>query len=136
MNKSSLKNKAKVAVDLLRSLKNDHPHTDVKIILDDGNIEASKFVLSARSDYFKTMFISKHQFKETQENEVTIPCKKIVMNKVIEYLYGGDINIDGLAMVEIFEYLDLLRLMMLEEAFDIVDRDLLVSKFDSYPPLV
>ena len=82
-----------------------------------------KFVLAARSEYFKKMFNDDHQFKESQENAVTIPCKQIVINKVIEYLYGGgDINIDGLAMVEIFEYLDLLRLMMLEEAFDIIDR--------------
>ena len=130
------RNKVKGAVDLLNIFKNDHPHKDVKIILDDGEIEASKFVLAARSEYFKKMFNDDHQFKESQENAVTIPCKQIVINKVIEYLYGGgDINIDGLAMVEIFEYLDLLRLMMLEEAFDIVDRDLLVSKFDSYPPL-
>lgn len=124
MSNSNVRNKVKVAVDLLNSFKNDHPHKDVKIILDDGEIEASKFVLAARSEYFNTMFKSDHQFKEIQENAVTVPCKKIVMNKVIEYLYGGELNIDGLAMVEVFEYLALLRLMLLEEEFDIIDTKL------------
>ena len=112
MSNSDDRNKVKVAVDLLKGLQNNHPHNDVKIILDDGEIEASKFVLAARSEYFKKMFNDAHRFKESQENAVTIPYKRIVMNKVIEYLY-----VDGLALVEVFEYLDLLRLMMLEEAF-------------------
>ena len=36
------RNKVKGALGLLNSFKNDHPHKDVKIILDDGEIEASK----------------------------------------------------------------------------------------------
>ena len=80
MSNSNDRNKVKVAVDLLNSFKNDHPHKDVKIILDDGEIEASKFVLAARSDYFEKMFNRDHQFKEIQENAVTVPSKKIVMN--------------------------------------------------------
>ena len=135
MSNSKVRNKVKVAVDLLNSFKDDHPHKDVKIILDDGKIEASKFVLAARSEYFKKMFADDHRFKESQENAVIVPCKKIVMNKVIEYLYGGELNIDGLAMVEVFECLDLLRMMMLDDAFDIIDRELLVNNIDSYPPL-
>ena len=51
------------------------------------------------------MFVNDHQFKESQENVVTVPCKKIVMKKVIEYLYGGELNIEGLSMVEVMEYL-------------------------------
>ena len=75
MSNSKVRNKVKVAVDLLNSFKNDHPHKDVKIILDDGEIEASKFVLAARSEYFKKMFNDAHRFKESQENAVTIPYK-------------------------------------------------------------
>ena len=138
MSNSNDRNKVKVAVDLLKGLRSNHPHNDVKIILDDGEIEASKFVLAARSDYFEKMFSSDHQFKESQENSVTVPCKKIVMNKVIEYLYGGELNIDGLAMLEVFEYLALLKLMMLDEAFDIIDRELknkLIFSAHQYPIL-
>ena len=36
---------------------------DVKIVLEDGEIFANKDVLSARSDYFATMFSSKNEFK-------------------------------------------------------------------------
>ena len=79
MSNSKVRNKVKVAVDLLNSFKDDHPHKDVKIILDDGKIEASKFVLAARSEYFKKMF-DDDRFKESQENAVSVPCKKIVMN--------------------------------------------------------
>ena len=43
------RNKVKGAVDLLNSFKNDHPHKDVKIILDDGEIEASKGSLQKKS---------------------------------------------------------------------------------------
>ena len=134
MSNSNVRNQVKVAVDLLNSFKNDHPHKDVKIILDDGEIEASKFVLAARSEYFKKMFNDAHRFKESQENAVTIPYKRIVMNKVIEYLYGGELNIDGLAMVEVFQYLDLLRMMMLDDAFETIETKL-IDHFDSYPPL-
>jgi len=122
MSNSNDRKRVKVSEDLLNGLRNDHPHSDVKIILDDGEIEASKFVLSSRSEYFDRMFDNDHQFKESQENVVTVPCKKIIMKKVIEYLYGVELNIDGLAMVDAYEYIDLLRLMMLEEALEVIER--------------
>ena len=80
MSNSNVRNKVKVAVDLLNSFKNDHPHKDVKIILDDGEIKASKLILAKRSEYFTKMFDDDHRFKESQENAVSVPCKKIVMN--------------------------------------------------------
>ena len=52
MSNFKVRNKVKVAVDLLNSFKNDHPHKDVKIILDDGEIKASKLILAKRSEYF------------------------------------------------------------------------------------
>ena len=43
---------------------------DVKIVLEDGEILANKDVLSARSEYFATMF-SKKMFIEGETNQVT-----------------------------------------------------------------
>jgi len=135
MSNSNDRKRVKVSEDLLKGLKNDHPHSDVKIILDDGEIEASKFVLSSRSEYFERMFDNDHQFRESRENAVTVPYKKIVMKKVIEYLYGGELNIDGLSMVEAMEYLDLLRLMMFNDEFDIIERKLITQVISrSYRP--
>ena len=60
--------------------------------------------------------------------------KKIVMNKVIEYLYGGELNIDGLAMVEVYECMDLLRMMLLDDAYLDLETKLL-DHLNSFPPL-
>ena len=45
----------KFVTDILSMLKKESLN-DVKIILEDGEIRANKDVLSARSDYFATMF--------------------------------------------------------------------------------
>ena len=56
------------------------------------------------------------------------------MNKVIEYLYGGELNIDGLAMVEVYECMDLLRMMLLDDAYLDLETKLL-DHLNSFPPL-
>ena len=65
------RNKVKGAVDLLNSFKNDHPHKDVKIILDDGEIEASKGSLKKKKKcgfFFHTsrIFTLKITFQPTK----------------------------------------------------------------------
>ena len=61
---------------------------DVKIILEDGEILANIDVLSARCDYFATCFSNK-EFVEGETQTVDLShCRKDVMQKIINYLYG------------------------------------------------
>ena len=65
---------------LLKTL-NDNEYNDIKIVLDDGEIHANKFILVSRSEYFKTMFSS--SFQESTKGTVAMHCKVLVMNKII-----------------------------------------------------
>ena len=90
---------------------------DVTIVCDDGEIRSNKSVLSAKSEYFTTMFKS-DTFKESN-GKVEVPCKKKIMDKVIEYiyfLYGGKLNLSTLNPEEQLQLLDMFRMMMLEDA--------------------
>ena len=67
-------------------------YSDVKIILEDGETYAHKFILSAKSDYFAKMFDADHNFIEANGKEVHMPFKLKYMEKVLEYLYGGNLD--------------------------------------------
>ena len=74
---------------------------DVKIVLEDGEVFANKDVLSARSDYFATMFSSKNEFKfiEGENNKVVMShCSKIIMDKIIKFLFSGDMYLHDLSL--------------------------------------
>lgn len=90
---------------------------DVTIELEDGELKANKVILMARSKYFSTMLGNK-AFKETQEKVVDMKTvKKALMEKAIRYLYAGDIDIKGLDKFDVLKLLDLLRQLMLDNAF-------------------
>ena len=124
----------KVSQSLLKGLKDGSQHNDVKIVLEDGELEANKFVLSVRSEYFSKMFDKDGGFRENQTGDVRISCKKVVMEKILAYLYGGEVSIDGLDLLEVVQFLDMLRLMMLDDAFKCVENDFQEKlKSDTYP---
>jgi len=109
------KEKNKTVEALVASIDNGE-HNDVDIILEDGVIRACKLVLSSRLEYFQKMFSKKSQFQEQKENTVKFPCKKVVMKKILEHLYGGKLNFTGLSCVEIIELEDMLRFFLLQDA--------------------
>ena len=115
----------KLSQSLLKSLRDGNQYNDVNIFLHDGELEASKFVLSSRSEYFYKMFDKSHEFQENHQRDVKVSCKKVVMEKILTYLYGGEMSIDGLSLIDAVELLDMLRLMVLEDAFNLAEKELM-----------
>ena len=91
---------------------------DVKILLEDGEILANKDVLCARSDYFSTMFSNNNQvrFVEGETNKVDMThCSKVVMEKIIKYLFSGDMELHDLSLPDLVKMLNIATMMMLED---------------------
>ena len=106
----------KFVTDILSMLKKENLN-NVKIILEDGEIRANKDVLSARSDYFATMFSNKeYKFIEGETNTVNLSfCKKVIMEKIIHYLFSGDMNFHNLSLPLLVEMMNVSSMMMLDE---------------------
>ena len=76
---------------------------DVKIRLSDGEIFANKVILMARSEYFATMF-SNNKFIEGETNSVDMShCSKAVMERIVKYLFSGEITFDQMALDQLLE---------------------------------
>ena len=90
---------------------------DVKIVLKDGEIVANKDVLSARSDYFATMFSNKEcKFIEGETNQVTFHhSSKIIMEKIIQYLFSGNVKLYDLSLNELVTMMNMTNMMMLDD---------------------
>jgi len=101
----------------IAKLMNKKTLNDVTVKLIDGDIGANKIILMARSKYFSNM-LSNKKFVEAKNNVVEMKTvKKIVMEKAIKVIYSGNIDIKGLDKYEVLQLLDLLRLLMLDNAF-------------------
>ena len=72
----------KVSDEVMKLLMTDS-YKDIRIIANDGEI-----ILCARSVYFNQMF-SNINFIECDSGEVRFDCDKIIMERVIKYLYHG-----------------------------------------------
>lgn len=92
---------------------NNNEHNDVIIKLDDGDIYASKLILSTRSEYFRAMFSKQNQCKETINNLVKFDTKKLIMKPIIQYIYSGILDIEHLKLSEGIELLKNLRLFLI-----------------------
>ena len=110
----------KTAQALIESIDSGE-HNDVEIVLDDGVIKASKLILSSRSEYFQMMFDKNSQFQEQRQGSVTLQCKKLIMRKILEHLYGGKLDVSDCTCVEIVEMLNMLRLLLLKDTFDALE---------------
>lgn len=106
----------KFVTDIL-SMPKKESLNDVRIILEDGKIRANKDVLAARSDYFATMFSNKeYKFIEGETNAVNMSfCKKITMEKIINYLFSEDMNFHNLSLPLLIEMMNVSSMMMLDE---------------------
>ena len=74
---------------------------DVTIVLEDGEIKTSCKLLTQRSDYFSTMFNG--NFKESSSKEVKIPCRKVIMEKVLDYLFIDCLDISDMSLEDKME---------------------------------
>ena len=86
-----IRNKSQVNKDLLDSLGKEE-FCDVKIEAQDGEIAASKLILSIRSEYFSRMFSPKSNFVENSTGRVKFPYPLVVVERVITYLYCGEMD--------------------------------------------
>ena len=111
-----LNNTENVIKDLVSHIQ-DPDFCDVKIICSDGEIPANKSILGLRSQYFCSMFSSSNNFVESQAGCVKLPYTKAVVEKVVLYLYSGEMTCDDLALGQMLDLLELLNSMNLPEEF-------------------
>ena len=129
MVKGALMNKQIQSADLLGSLKNPD-FCDIKILANDGEIPAHSLILRIRSEYFRAMF--NNNCVESSSSLVKIPYPKVVVEKLIIYLYTGEMEFEDLQLGLLLDLLDLLRLMNLSGDFKHVE-SYLVERRLSYP---
>ena len=109
-----------VCSDLLDSL--DKPEfCDIRIVSSDGEIPASKAILSIRSEYFCRMFSPDNNFVESSTGRCKLPYPRAVVIKVITYLYSGKLDVGDLALAQLLDLLELLNLMNLTQEFKEVE---------------
>ena len=97
---------------------------DVKIVLQDGEIMANKDIISARCEYFATMFSNKEvKFIEGETNSVDMNfCRKVVMEKIISFLFIGDVELHDLSFAHLMELMHMSNMMLLEDLFDDIQK--------------
>lgn len=94
---------------------------NVKITLSDGEIFANKDILMARSDYFATMF-SNSKFIEGETSSVDMShCSKALMEKIVKFLFSGELNFDGLSLTQLLDLSHLANMMLLTDFAFAVD---------------
>ena len=130
--------------DLIRDLLNmakGGTTNDVKIILEDGEIFANKDILIARSDYFATMLSNsnKKQFVEGQTNSIDLSfCSKVVMEKIINYLFSGRMNLHDLSVPNMINILNMAKMMLMDSLFEMIETILseLIFLDTEYPRII
>ena len=100
---------------------------DVKFVLKDGEILANRDVLSARSDYFATMFSnSEVKFIEGETNTVRFThCNKSIMEKIVKYFFSGDMKLQDMSLSDLVMMMNMTTMMMLVALKDDIQRHLL-----------
>ena len=92
-------------------------HCDVKIVASDGDVPANKTILSIRSQYFRSMFSNHNNF-----GWVEMPYSKVILEKVVIYLYCGKMSCEELTLGSLLDLLDLLNLTNLAEEYGVVEK--------------
>ena len=86
---------------------------DAKIKLSDGEIVANRDILMARSEYFATMF-SNNKFVEGETSSVDMSYfRKAVMEKIINFLFSGEMTITQMALEQLLELTHATDMMLL-----------------------
>ena len=127
-----LDGREKFVEDILKHFKNGS-FSDVRIILEDGEILANKDVLCSRCEYFATMFSNnKVKFIEGETNSVDMShCSKDIMDKIINYLFSGEMKFNDLNLEQLLKLMNMASLMLLDDVFV----NAKTSLSDGYPTL-
>jgi len=84
-------------------------------------LSVSRFLLSIRSPYFRSMFSDNNNFVESQTGRVKMPYSKAVLEKVVIYLYTGKMNCEEMTLGALLDLMDLLNLTNLPKVFEAVE---------------
>ena len=90
-------------------LRMNNSFNDVKIVLSDGCVLANSFVLSSASDYFSDTFV------EGQTHEVTMEeyIKKESMERVVHYIYSGDMDMEKIGFERLLEIMNISKMLLM-----------------------
>ena len=100
---------------LLDSLHNSE-FCDIKIVGSDGGvIAASKLLLRLRSSYFHCMFSQQSNFVESRDATVELPFTKAVLEKLVRYLYSGQLACEDMSLHSLRELMRLLDFVNLPD---------------------
>ena len=87
---------------------------DIKIVGSDGGvIAASKLLLRLRSSYFHCMFSQQSNFVESRDATVELPFTKAVLEKLVRYLYSGQLACEDMSLQSLLELMGLLNMVNL-----------------------
>jgi len=104
-----ISNKNFVTSDLLKLPK------DVVIVLEDGQVEANKDLLSVRSDFFKVSFNSS-KFIESQSKSITMKgCTEAAMRAIVDYIYTGDMDLRNHSLATLLRIMNFSREILIED---------------------
>ena len=108
-----IKDSTELSKDLLAHLE-DPEFNDIKIVATDGEVPANKTILSMRSQYFRSMFSDNNNFVESSSGSAKLPYPKFVVEKVVIFLYSGEMDCDGMVLRFLLYLMEFLNLMNLE----------------------
>ena len=129
MKEHSFVDKHQFSEDILKILDRGSTN-DVEIKLSDGEIVANKDILMARSEYFATM-LGNNKFVEGETGSVDMShCSKLVMEKIIKFLFSGEVSFDQMSLAHHLELIHMTDMMLLTEFKDRVE-DFVVDKIES-----
>ena len=99
-----ISNKDFVTSDLLKLPK------DIVIVLEDGQIEANKDLLSVRSDFFERSFNNPEFISITMKG-----CTKAAMRAIVDYVYTGDMDLRNHSLATLLRIMNFSREILIED---------------------
>ena len=94
---------------------------DIKIRGCDGEVAANKLLLRLSCQFFSSMFSPQSNFVEHEAGSITLPHTKAVLEKVIVYLYSGQMDCEQMTVPSLLELMGLLNYMNLSEEFSTLE---------------
>ena len=106
-------------VEDIAKILQDGSDNDVNIKLSDGEINANKDILCARSEYFKMMF--KYDYVENENNVVDLShvCKS-VFQRILDFLFSGKVSFYGMSLKELIKMTQVCDMVLLKNLKDAV----------------
>ena len=96
----------------------DPPFCDVDIESSDGvTIPANKTILMIRSEYFASVFNSNNNLEGTKAERVKMPFTKTVVEKLIQYIYSGQMDGEEMSPGSLLKLMDLPKEFSAVEGF-------------------